>query len=83
MGCKLPAHQFKENLLQQQCLLGYFRKPPWKMLGPLKGLIIDRHVQFPKHVKLKSEGYFFLVTFELLRRERTFQYDSHRSPHAT
>lgn len=83
VGFKLPAHQFKENLLQQQCLLGCFHKLPWEMMGPLKGLIIDRHVQFPKQVNLKSECYFFLVSFELLRRKRTFYYDSHCSPHAT
>lgn len=72
VGCKLPAHRFKGNLLQQQCLLGCFPKPPWLVMGPLKGLIIDRHVQFPKHVNLKSECYFFLLTFEFLCSTGTF-----------
>jgi hypothetical protein len=31
---------------------------PGEILGPLLGLRIDRHIQFPKHVNLKSECYF-------------------------
>lgn len=73
----------KENYFKQQCLLGCFPKPHWEVVGPLKGLIIDRHIQFPKHVNLKSECYFFLLTFELRCRRGTFYYCSPCSRHAT
>lgn len=82
VGCKPPAPLFKGNLLQQQCLLGCFPKHPWLTKGPLKGLIIGRHVQFPKHVNLRSECYFFFLTFELLCSRGTFYCHSHCSPHA-
>lgn len=66
-GCGLQASGsgFKGKWLQQQCLLGCFPKPPWEGMEPVKGLIIDRHIQFSKHVNVKSEAIFPLATFEL------------------
>lgn len=38
---------------------GMFSQASLEGTGPLKRLRIDRHIQFPKHVNLKSECYFF------------------------
>lgn len=37
---------------------GMFPQTPWEGMEPVKGLIIDRHMQFSKHVTVKSEAIF-------------------------
>lgn len=53
VASKLPAHPFKGNISSDAISLG--NSSPCSF----GGLITDRHVQFPQHVNLKRECYFF------------------------